>query len=116
MTSLGSLAQTASERKMQCKLLALGLKCKYAIKESIPMAPDVVLNKKSTLDIQSLGLFMVHLLFGVDCLRAQSEQLTKVSGNFELSQVTLDFLRMLLAHEKDSKPAWNDVVNHAYIK
>lgn len=43
--------------------------------------------------------------------------LSIVQANFELSKDTLDFLRMLLVHNKDKvKPTWEDVCNHPYIK
>ena len=49
------------------------------------MAPESVLNKKSTLDIYALGIFLVHLLFGIDVQRVKAEKLSKVRETFELS-------------------------------
>lgn len=51
---------------MQIKLMSLGVQHKYQIKDCLIMAPEAVLNKKSTLDIYALGIFLVHLLLGID--------------------------------------------------
>lgn len=48
---LNSLVKILHERKMQIKLMSLGVLHKYAIKDCLIMAPEKVLLKKSTLDI-----------------------------------------------------------------
>lgn len=68
---------------MQIKLMTLGLKNKYTIKDCLMVAPDSVLKKKSLLDIYALGILSVHLLFGIDCQRVQASTLAKAQENFE---------------------------------
>lgn len=63
---------------MQIKLMSLGVQHKYNIKGCLIMAPEAVLNKKSTLDIYALGIFLVHLLFGIDIQRVQADTLKGV--------------------------------------
>ena len=63
---------------MQIKLMSLGVQHKYKIKDCLIMDPEAVLNKKSTLDIYALGIFLVHLLFGIDVQRVQADRLSGV--------------------------------------
>ena len=65
--------------------MSLGVQHKYALKDCLIMAPESVLNKKSILDIYALGIFLVHLLFGIDVQRVKAEKLSTVRETFDLS-------------------------------
>lgn len=101
---------------MTIKLMSLSLLNKYNIKDGLVMAPESILNKKSTLDIYALGIFLVHLLFGVDVQRTQSDLLSGLTETFELSPVTMDFLSLLLVRQEGKTPTWKDVVDHPYSR